>query len=96
MVLVSVFVVSVVAGVAVDEVDGVLPIDESGDDGIVVAAGAGAGVVVDVDVVDVVVLFGSVMVPDVLCVSGVFGGSLPPHATRPEKHAPTIKAENFM
>ena len=88
----------------VEDVDGVVlepivepepePIDESEDDGIAVVDGIGAGVVVDV--VDVVVELGSFIVPEVLDVSGVFGGSLPPHATRPAKHAPTNRAENFM
>lgn len=59
----------------------------------VVGAGVAAAGVVDVDVV----LLVSVIVPDVFCVSGVFGGSFsPPHATRPATHAPTIRAETFM
>jgi len=107
----SVFVVDESVPVVDEEpvVDGVvLPVedeepepiaDESVDGvagaGVVVGAGV-AGVVVDVDVVDVDVLAGSVIVPDVFCVSGVFGGSLPPHATRPAKHAPTNRAETFM
>lgn len=82
-----------------EPVEPVEPIVES-DDGVVgagVAAAGATGVVVEVDVVDVDVAFGSVMVPDVFCVSGVFGGSsLPPQATRPAKHAPTNRAEIFM
>jgi hypothetical protein len=65
--------------------------------GVVAAGVVAAGVVAaGVVVVDVVLLV-SVIVPDVFCVSGVFGGSFsPPHATRPATHAPTIRAETFM